>query len=182
MFDEKLLVKDILAGNEKTLRFFYRHFKNPLMSYIKNKVGNPQDAEEIMQDVLLSTIEAFRDFTFRCRIFTYICSIANHKIIDYYRRKKIKNIVFSRIKDVEPLIITLLSPENTFDDELLKEKITLTFSRLAPLYRKILTLKYIDGYSVSEIARMLSLSFKSAESHLFRARRAFAMTFTYERR
>ena len=172
--NEKEVVAAILRGNESVLRLFYKHFQYPLYSYIKKKIDGNQDVEEIMQDTLVATIEGLRDFSFRCSLFTYICSIANHKVIDFYRKKKIKNIVFSKIAQVEPLISTLFGPEELLEDELLRQKIKQTFRNIAPNYSLILKLKYIYGYSVGEIADKLSISFKSAESQLFRARKAFA--------
>lgn len=175
--NEKELVEQILIGNERALRFFYLHFQPRIFKYIKNKIADTADAEEIMQDTLLATIEGLRDFSFRCRIFTFICSIANHKVIDFYRRKKIKKVVFSHLADAEPLVSTLLGPEDLLDDELLKQRIKETFDKITPIYKKILILKYVQGYKVAEIAQKLSISFKSAESQLFRARRAFVTTF-----
>jgi len=171
--EERKIVEKILSGDEKSLRFFYRHFAPPLFSYVKGKVAADEDAEEIVQDTFLSAVEGFRDFAFRCRLFTYLCSIANHKIIDFYRKKKLKSVFFSHLSDFEPLVSTLLGPEERLDEEFLREKIRQTFERLSPRYQQILKLKYIDGFSVSEIAAKLSLSFKSAESCLFRARKAF---------
>lgn len=177
--DEKKIVASILRGDEKALKIFYNHFYPRLSSYIKNKIGDENDAEEILQDTFLATLEGLRDFSFRCALFTYICSIANHKVIDYYRRKKIKNIVFSKIPDVEPIISTLLGPESMLDDELLRQRIRGAFKAIAPKYSLILKLKYVYGYTVSEIAQKLAISFKSAESQLFRARRAFEVAYQY---
>lgn len=175
---DKKLVAQILKGDEKALRYFYRTYQPRLSTFIKAKIANEKDSEEILQDVLLATLEALRDFSFRSSLFTFICSIANHKVIDFYRRKKIKSIVFSRLPDVEPLISTFFGPEDSLDEELLKQKIKQTFRSLAPKHSRILKLKYIYGYTVEEIAEKLSISFKSAESQLFRARRAFALAYS----
>jgi len=177
MTNEKELVAQILDNDEHALRFFYRHFQPRLLTFIKNKIAVSEDAEEILQDTLLATLEGLRDFSFRSSLFTFICSIANHKIIDFYRRKKIKKILFSQLPEVEPLLSTIFGPEEALDEELLREKIRETFAKITPRYTRILRLKYIYGYTVSEIARKLSISFKSAESQLFRARRAFVAAY-----
>lgn len=175
--DDKKVVVEILSGNEITLRKFWRYYQPRLATFIKHRVDNTHDAEEILQDVLLATLEKLRDFRFECSLFTFICSIANHKVIDYYRRKKIKNIVFSRLNGFETILSTLFGPEEALDEELLKDKIKKTFAKLSPMYARILKLKYIYGYSVGEIAGKLSVSYKSAESRLFRARKTFAAVF-----
>ncbi len=175
--DEKKTVSQILNGDEKTLRTFYRFFHPRLSTFVRSKVASDEDVEEIVQDTFLATLEGLRDFAYRSSLFTFICSIANHKVIDYYRRKKIKNIVFSKIPEVEPLISTFFGPENRLDEELLRQRIKETFAKISPKYSLILRLKYVYGYSVSEIAEKLSISFKSAESRLFRARRAFEVAY-----
>lgn len=175
--DEKEIVRRILQGNERALNYFYRHYYHSLYTYISRKINQKEDIEEILQDCFLATLEALRDFAFKSSLFTFICSIANHKIIDFYRRKKIKKIVFSKFVEVEPLISHLFGPEEIFDGQILKQKIKQTFTRLSPSYQLVLKLKYIQGFSVEEIARIMSVSFKSAESLLFRARRAFVVVF-----
>lgn len=174
---EKEIVSQILRGDETTLRKFYDIFHTPLARFIKRKIADEQDGQEILQDTLLATIEGLRDFSFRSRLFTYMCSIANHKIIDFYRKKKIKHVVFSKMADVEFLLSTLLGPEDALNEEILRVKIKTTFARIAPMYGDILKFKYVYGYSVGEIAQKLSISFKSAESQLFRARKAFVAAY-----
>jgi RNA polymerase sigma-70 factor (ECF subfamily) len=174
---EKTVVAGILKGDRKSLRFFYNNFYPPLRSFIKKRVSVDHDAEEVLQDTLLGALDSLRDFSFKSSLFTFLCSIANHKVIDYYRRKKIKNIVFSSIPDAEDILGTLIGPEEEFDHVMLKGKIKEAFSNLNPLYKDILDLKYVQGYSVEEIAHKLKLTFKSVESHLFRARKAFAIVF-----
>ena len=175
---EKQIVERILKGDEKTLLVFYRHFQKSLASYIRKKVENEADVEEILQDTLFATLEGLRDFSFRSSLFTFICSIANHKVIDFYRRKKIRKIFFSASTEVEMLLSTLFGPEDQLSDQLLRQKIEETFRKIAPRYEKVLKLKYIYGYSVSEVAGKLSISFKSAESQLFRARKAFVEAYS----
>lgn len=175
--EEKKLVQEILSGSKRALEKFYCRYKKKLLHFIQAKIQSEEDAEEIFQDTFLAAIEGLRDFSFRSSLFTYLCSIASHKIIDYYRKKKIKQIFFSKIPEIEPLISTFFHPEEELDITLLREKINQTFKKLAPKYQRILRLKYIDGYSVEEISQKLSISFKSAESTLFRARKAFAKAY-----
>ena len=177
MHKDKSMVAGILKGDEATLRRFYTSCKPKLLSYIRRKIANESDAEEVLQDTLIATLDALRDFSFSSSLYTYICSIANHKVIDYYRKKKLKNILFSQIPEIESLVATLTGPEDKLDEEILKAKIKETFQKIKPRYRNILTLKYIYGYSVGEIAQKLSISFKSAESQLFRARKAFTLAY-----
>jgi RNA polymerase sigma-70 factor (ECF subfamily) len=174
--DTELVLK-ILARDRRALLTFYRRFTPKLSRYIRTKIGNPADAEEILQDTLFAFLESIRDFEGKSNVGTYLFSICQHKIIDFYRRKKMKHAVFSQMPQLAALISPLLSPEEELDATLAKEKIHTVLARLLPQYRQILILKYIEGQTVAEIARKLTLTFKSVESQLFRARRAFVELF-----
>ncbi len=173
MTDQEL-IKKILEGDKTSLRFFYIHYKQRLFGFIKRKINNLEDGEEILQDILIEALDALRDFTGRSSLYTYLCSIASHKVIDYYRKRKIKSVLFSQIpEDIRPLISQLMGPEEQFSLSEVKKQIEEVFSRLKPNYCLLLKLKYIEGFSVVEIAKKLVVSSKSVESNLFRARSAF---------
>lgn len=175
--DETETIDRILRGDRRALSVFYQTYAPKLERYLGTKVGSPADAEEILQDTLFAFLEAIRDFAGSSSLQTFLFSICNHKIIDFYRRKKFKHIVFSAVPQLEALVSPLLNPEEELDSALLKEKIHRVFDQLLPHYRHILTLKYIDNLSVNEIAHKLSVTFKSAESRIFRARKAFVEAF-----
>lgn len=177
MMTDSELIQKILSRDRRAMHAFYVAYAPRLRSFIRTKVANPQDAEEILQDSLFSFLEAIRDFESRASLKTFLFSITSHKIIDFYRRKKLKQVVFSRLPYLEELISPVLNPEEELDVTQFREKVTNTFSRLLPRYRQILTLKYLDNVSVREIARKLAISFKGAESRLFRARKAFVELF-----
>lgn len=175
--DDATLIARILARDKSSLSAFYRKYAPRLSRFISVKIGNKDDAEEVLQDTLFAFLEAIRDFQGKSKIDTFLFSICNHKIIDYYRRKKFKHIVFSQMPNLEALISPVLNPEEELDITLLKEKTKLVFSHMLPQYAQVLKFKYIESLSVEEIARKLSTSFKSAESQLFRARKAFVEAF-----
>lgn len=170
---DQQLVQSILSGHEPSLRLFYQTHIGKLTSFVRKKIGDETDVEEIVQDTFIASLEALRDFTFRCSLSTFLCSIAKRKVVDFYRKKKLKRILFSQFPQFESLMSILTTPEEKLDETLLVEKIERTFNALTPRYARILRLKYIEGLSVSQISQELSISFKSVESILFRARRAF---------
>lgn len=178
---DKELVLGILADDEKSLQCFYQNYSPILTSFIRKKISDEKDVEEIFQDTMFAFLEALRDFTFKCSLSTYLISIGKRKIVDFYRKKKIKKVLFSQMPEsLTPLLAALTTPETSFDEKLLKQSIEKTLTMLKPKYRQIIHLKYVEGFSVSEIAQKLSLSFKTAESRLFRARSEFIKLYSLE--
>src|SRR3989338_1754355 len=120
---ERKQVAEILSGNERTLRTFYKQYARPLTSFVGKRVDMKEDVEEIVQDSFFAFLEALRDFSFKSSLFTFLCAIANHKIIDYYRKRKIKSVLFSKMSDIEPFLSNLIGPEQRLDEMLVARKI-----------------------------------------------------------
>lgn len=173
--DEEIkIVRGILNGNSRSLRVYYTYFKPKILAYIENKISSKEDAEEILQDVFLSSLDSLRNFTFQASLTTYLFKIVKNKIVDFYRKKKIKRLLFSQIPKLEIFLSKYLTVEENLDKQYKKEVIINALNSLKPKYKKIITLKYIEGKSVIEITHILKKSFQSTQSLLFRARKAFA--------
>ncbi len=172
--EEQQLLQRLLSRDEAAFTTFYTHYSPKLAAFINRKIGDDKDAEEILQDTLFAFLDKVRDFTGKSSLSTYLCAIANHKIIDYYRKRKLKQVVFSQFPEgVVELLATVVGVDKQLDEQFLKEKIEKVFTKIHPHYRTLLLLKYRDGFDVVEIAGKLTCSFKSVESSLFRARQAF---------
>lgn len=171
------IIERILSGDKKTLSLFYRTYAPKLSRFIAGKVSNAHDAEEILQDTLFAFLEALRDFHGKSSLQTFLFAICHHKIVDFYRKKRVKSIVFSQMPSLESLMSPLLNPEEELDATLVRENIHQCLERIVPRYRQVLLLKYLDRMSVEAIAEKLAITFKSAESLLFRARKAFVESF-----
>ncbi len=148
-----------------------------LKNFITKKVGNSEEAEEIFQETLASAAECFELYSGRSSFFTWLCGIARHEIADFYRKKKIKTILFSRLPWLENLAAEALGPEQMILRDEAAEKVQRVLAGLSEGYQQVLRLKYYQGLSVKEIARQLNESVKAIESRLTRARFAFAKAF-----
>jgi len=177
--DESVLVKNILAHDRHALHEFYHVYTPKLRNFIRRKINNDNDGEEILQDTLFSFLEALRDFHGQSKVSTFLFSICQHKIVDFYRKKKIKHIVFSQMPQLEGLVSPLLNPEEELDATMLTEELRRAFGNILPQYKIILQMKYIEEKSVSDIAQKFACTFKSAESLLFRARKAFVRAYSH---
>lgn len=161
---------------------FYQKYYRGIRAFIAQKIEDEGLLEEMTNDVLLAAWEAWPTFNGRCSEFSFICSIAKHKVIDYYRKKKLKTILFSASPVFEDIADKALSPErDVLKNELIKE-INLTLKELKAGYGKILRLKYIDGLRVAKIADIMKMSVKAVESKLIRAKRQFRDVYNYDKK
>jgi RNA polymerase sigma-70 factor (ECF subfamily) len=171
--NEKQLVAAITRGDEKSLLEIYNAHHKALFQFVYHKVGDKQLAEELTNDIFLQFIESLRDFRFQASLKTFLFTIARNKIIDYFRKKKIKKILFSALPSFVVDGLASVVMEDELDQKELSEKIDMTLESLPHEYQVVLRLKYMEQKSVHHIAEVLVKTFKSTESLLYRARRAF---------
>lgn len=178
---ESKMLKALLSRDEKIFRSFYEQTREPLLHYLQ-KYLDRADAEEVLHDTYISFIEGLRNFRGQSSLKTYLYSIGKRKAIDKLRRQKVKKILFSYLPDnfVDSLAKVFLKDD--VDKKFLAYRIERIFNKLPHDYALILRLKYNEGYSVLDIAKKTNVSFKTAESLLYRARRAFIKAYNTNER
>lgn len=159
---------------EKILIRLYKQFQHPLFLFVNRQLHNVHISEEIVQDVFIAYAEAVRSKTRIQSVSAYLYTIARYKTIDYIRKKKLKNILFSALPKQMVDICASLFFEDKVKKEEMEDRVYRVLSRLPHDYALVIRLKYIEGFSVRTISKKLETSFKKIESMLFRARKAFA--------
>jgi len=170
---EEELIKGVIRQEKVWLKRFHERFEKPLFAYIQSKVDRVEDVEEILQDVFVSAIYSLPSFSGKSSLKSWLTSIARHEVADFYRKQKIKRILFSHLPFLEKIADQALSPEMAMEEKEIKEKMISCFLSLSEGYRQVLRLKYIEGYTAKKIAQLTGKSVKAVESRLRRARHAF---------
>lgn len=161
---------------------FYNKYYLGVRKFVSQKIDDDGVVEEITNDTMMGAIMCRSNFDGKCAEFSWVCSIAKHKIIDYYRKKKIRTILFSVSPGFEEIVDQALSPERDVLKNELKTEIKKTFKELGSSYKDILKLKYIEGMKVEEMAKKLKMTIKAVESKLIRAKRKFREAWIYDER
>ena len=171
------LVQRILEGDGKAVAEFYHHFYPKLKRYIKNRMSSSEDAEAFTHDIFLEAIDGLPLFEGKSSLTTWLYRIAHNKLVDWYRKKKINSLLLSQLPFLEIIAQEVYQPEFQYEKNKLRDKIEYTLRSLSSTYREILMLHYEEHKSVKEIAIILDISPKAAESLLFRARQQFKKTY-----
>jgi RNA polymerase sigma-70 factor (ECF subfamily) len=157
-------------------------YQKSIAGFVRQKIGDEDVVEELTQDILLAAYNAMPSFNGKCSEFSFICSIAKHKVTDYYRKKKLKTVLFSVNSKFEEIAEEALTPERDVLKDELKKEISKTLKELRADYKKIIRLKYIEGFRSSQIAKMTKLSVKAVESRLIRAKKQFQGLWVYDKK
>lgn len=167
------LVERIILGDSKAVGLFYREYSPKIISYLKTKLPRNEDAQEILNDVFFEAIDSLAFLQKNENVFAWLYSIAHHKVVDFYRKQKIKSMLLSQMPFLDIVAQEIHQPEFQFEKDKLRDKIEDTLKNLSNSHEKILRLHYEEKISVKDLALLLNLSFKATESLLFRARKSF---------
>jgi RNA polymerase sigma-70 factor (ECF subfamily) len=181
------LTRRVLAGDEAAFEaFFDRYFPRLFRFALPRLDGNEDDAEEIVQRVLIRAIARLATYRGEAALFTWLCTFCRHEIAAF--RERADNVREVSLSDDRPEMVAVLEalstigpedPETTLRRRELSSLVQRTLDHLPSRYGDVLEWKYIQGLSVSEIADRLGLGYKAAESLLTRARAAFRDAFSF---
>jgi RNA polymerase sigma-70 factor (ECF subfamily) len=173
------LIDQLLSGDSDAVLEFYKTYSPGLMKYLSKRLPRQEDAEEILNDIFFEVLDTLSLFQKKSSLKTWLYRIAHNKLVDFYRKKKIRSILLSQVPFLEIVAEEIDQPEFEYEKKKIGEKIDIAMRSLSEKYREILTMKYVKRFSIKQIAAELHMTLKAAESLLFRARQSFILA--YER-
>lgn len=81
------------------LTVWVNEYTNHLFNYAKSKTSSAIIAEDLVQDTFLTAFQAFDKFEGRSSPKTWLFSILNHKIIDYYRKNNKSELSLDQLSE-----------------------------------------------------------------------------------
>jgi RNA polymerase sigma-70 factor, ECF subfamily len=172
-------IKRILAGDSRAVIQFYKSYSPKISSYLFKKLPRREDAQEITNDVFLEAIDSLSILRKEQSTLSWLYRIAHNKMVDFYRKKKIKSMLLSQMPFLQIVESEINQPEFQFEKNKIRDGIETALRSLPEKYRKIIRLHYEEKIPIKQIAVIFDLSFKATESLLFRARQSFKLA--YER-
>lgn len=175
----KSLLDRIKSGDSSAVREFYTATSPKLLRFLKRQLPRVEDAQEILNDVFFEAIDALPLLHEDAKVNAWLYQIARNKVVDFYRKRKIKSLLLSQVPYIKLLAKELHEPEFQYEKKKIRERIEKTLTQLSEKYQRILKMHYEEDIPVKDIAVELNLSCKATESLLFRARKEFQRV--YER-
>jgi len=143
-----------------------------LERFIKYKISNRHDAEDLCQEVYLAAYQNFETLKNRELFKPWIIGIAHHKCNDYFRRKV--NIYHISLDEVAEETLGI-SVNDIWPETVVSE----TISRLGFKDKQILNLYFFENLSQEEIARCLQIPLGTVKSRLYYAKKNFKENYPY---
>ncbi|OCQ21177.1 RNA polymerase sigma factor SigZ [Pseudoalteromonas luteoviolacea] len=74
-----------------TIEQIWAQYRQSLKAFLHTKVANPEDVEDLLQDVLLKTHLAIKNLHKPTSIKAWLFQIAHNTVVDYYRKNGMNN-------------------------------------------------------------------------------------------
>jgi len=165
---EKVLLEGAAIFDERALGELYDRYEARIYSYIYRRTGNESLAEDLTAQVFLKMLEAIRsDKAWHSSFSGWLYRIAHNAVIDYYRQRdrqqqvSLEDTLTTTASDHNPVVMAEASVD--------AERLRIAISRLTEEQAEVITLRFLEGYSISEVAEMLDKTEGSIKALQYRA-------------
>jgi RNA polymerase sigma-70 factor (ECF subfamily) len=179
--NEDTLIRAGQRGDHDAMETLFRRYHRPLLQTALRVLGNAEDAEDALQDGLLSAYRNLKRFEGRSQFSTWLTRIVINAALMRRRSAKARPAVSldetpreDELPAAERFADDGPNPEQVFASTELREIISENLEELSPLLRTAFVLREVQGYSTGEAAKKLGVTENTLKARLWRARHQLA--------
>jgi len=175
--DDSVLVTEAKAGNYAAFEELVNRYEKKIYRLGLNLTGNPEDAEDVLQEAFLKAFEHLPEFREDARFYTWLVRIAiNEGLMKLRKRRSDKSVPIEDAVGEEGDIIPREftdwkpNPEQLYAQGEIETILQNAAQSLPPGFRAVFLLRDVEGLSTEETAELLNLTEGAVKARLFRAR------------
>ena len=161
--------------DRRKIEYIYLHYGKTIFYVINNRINDQRISEDLTHDLfvrLIKNVDSL-DLSDERKLRSLMIILARHTVIDYERTKK-DFVIDGNMSEAlyDRVIEDSSAPDDYVVDKEAYEKLLDAIERLGDAYTPVFQLKYLHGYSNSEIAGLLNISSASLVGlRLFRGKK-----------
>ena len=137
--------------------------------YLSSRTSSPTVAEDLTSETFLAAADAVKRNAVPDLTVAWLITVARNKLVDHWRREEREErrkfqLLDSRVDNDE---------DDETEERFERARVHTVLTELGAHHRAALTLRYLDGLSVPDVADHLGRTVHATETLLVRARRAF---------
>jgi RNA polymerase sigma-70 factor (ECF subfamily) len=166
------LLEACKQGDPQAFRQLFETHKDRVYSFALRFLGDESRAADVTQDIFVKLYSRIREFRGDSRFETWLYRVVANACIDDQRRRK---RFLPWLGDEHP---SLVSGRNVQEDNAAAKQTALAvrkaISKLSPVLRVPIVLRYMEGLSYEEIGEVLGIASGTVASRLNRAHKLLA--------
>ena len=155
-----------MAGQDSQISLLVAQEAARLRNFIRRRVPNEADAEDLLQEVFYEVVEAWRNLLPVERWSAWMFQVARNRIVDLFRRRRFQPLQPgpALLDDGEPLRLedVLPSPDPgpaaAYARTVLLDELEEALAELPPEQREVFLAHEVDGESFKQIAARTGVS------------------------
>lgn len=164
---QRLLLLLAREGSEPAFQQLYRQVYPPVAAYVRKRVPNSQDADDVISEVFRKFLQGLDGFNSeRGSVLTWVVSMARHGVIDYQRKRRPVMV------DCDELAGVLAGDRPEALQRLIKRddlrRVQALLLRQPPEIREMFDLRFGRGLRVSQVAAVMEISGDAAKQRFAR--------------
>jgi RNA polymerase sigma-70 factor (ECF subfamily) len=170
------LVAQAQGGKLEAFEELVRRHSRLIYRTLTAILGNPVDAQDAMQDALLSAFKHIGGFQGRSKFSTWLVSITRNTALQHLRgRKYVESLdegEYEEDRDFRPRQVRAWqdNPEQCYSNSEIRQLVERGILQLPRKLRVVVMLRDIQQLSTDEVARQLGLSVPAVKTRLLRGR------------
>ncbi len=146
-----------------TTELIWNRFSDRILNFIKTKVNDPLEAEDILSEVFEKIHRKLGSLKDREKLVPWMFQISRNAITDHYRKKDSVRVDVSEV----PVLADEMPEHEKMD---LDKCLAVFVGKLPEKYRDPIQLSELDGLKQAEVAERLGLSLSATKSRILRGR------------
>ena len=175
--DYQLVIAARDKGDQRAYADLMRFYREPIYLMLLRMTHSPVDADDLTMEAFSKAFCQLSTYTPQDTFATWLFAIASNHGIDFIRRQHMRLVSLNSMsvtEENEAYEFPIPSDDPNPEEELITRQrdqlVRSLVDRLAPRYRRIVSLRYFDELSYEEIARQLNLPLGTVKIQLRRAR------------
>jgi RNA polymerase sigma-70 factor (ECF subfamily) len=166
--DEERLLAAARRFDAVALGELYDLYETKIFNYIYHRCGDQAAAEDLTAQVFLKMLESIRTGNAWNSSFSgWLYRIAHNLVIDHYRRRDRQPSV--NIDDAPPAASGVEDPVETAEMNMDADRLRAAIRRLTEEQSAVISLRFLEGYSIAEVAAMMDRSEGAIKALQYRA-------------
>jgi RNA polymerase sigma-70 factor (ECF subfamily) len=167
------LVERAQAGEAEAFGRLYDQYSDTVYRYIYYRVGGKATAEDLTSETFLRALRRIGTFTWQGRDFgAWLVTIARNLVADHFKSSRFRlEVTTGEMLDANEVA---RSPEDSVLESLSNAALLDAVRRLNPQQQECVTLRFLQGLSVAETARVMGKNEGAIKTLQYRAVRTLA--------
>jgi RNA polymerase sigma-70 factor (ECF subfamily) len=161
-------LQQIAGGSEPAMQQFFEGHQRLVYAFALRRLNDEADAADVLNDVMLQVWRSADRFAGKSKVSTWLLGIANHKILDIYRRRG--RAGFDELDDSledENVEVAGAGIAQAQDAELIRR----CMDKLSPAHREVVYLTFYEEMSYPEIAEALDCPGGTVKTRMLHAKK-----------